>query len=479
MKSSAWCLALVLILPNFSLAANDTQSVPIAEVKKTVVLEGVAKDAYLWGYPLVRFERTKKLMTTTSGYGHAPLNHFFHATRPLTAQDRNVANPLPDTLYSSAFLDLRDQPLVLQTPKIKDRYYSLQVYDAFDTNLFIISSRTRGESPGKFFVTGPHYIGSTPVGFEHIRVPTNFAWINGRIEATSPDQVKSSYKLIRKYDLKPYAVYLRKQKLAKAPLLKAPMTAEMDPRLIANAGIGFFDELGVALRENEPADLNSAMMARFRNVNIGAGVRTSRFVTNPENRDSYTRAIAAAEIDMDRSIKKDLVARRNGWNYILSYDKNVLANPIMRAALSKIYFGQSNPVESVHPVTYIDADNIRLNGNTTYILRFAKGTLPPVGAFWSVAPYNARQKSLVANNLNRYAIGSYSKNLVYNPDGSLDIYISANEPRGMTQNWLPVPRSNFYVMMNMYNPTTDILQGKYFLPRVQRMNLSPVLSLNK
>lgn len=479
MKYQILLLALVCTLPSVTFAQKDTQSLPIVDVKKIVITESIAKDAYLWGYPLVRFERTKKLMTTTPGYGHAPLNHFFHANRLPTPQDTNVANPIPDSLYSSAFLDLREQPLVLETPRIKDRYYNLQFFDAFNNNIATVSSRTRGETGGKFFITGPHYVGETPTGFEHIRVATNFAWINGHIETQSPSEAKASYNLLRKYELKPYSVYLGKQRQAKAPPLKGKVLAALDPRYISSVGIGFFDELGIALRENEPANLDPAVMNRFNSANVGVGVRTSRFITTREVREAYTRAITAAELDIDSAVKKNLVVKRNGWNYVIPNNGNLKENNTLRAAMSKIYFGQSSPVESLHPVAYVDNQNTRLNGNSTYILRFAKGALPPVGALWSVTPYNLRQKNLVSNNLNRYAIASYSKNLNYNPDGSLDIYVSANEPRGFTQNWLPVPRGNFYVMMSMYNPTTDVIQGKYVLPRVQRVNLTPVISLNK
>lgn len=478
MKPMFLLLAFAVILPRLLLAANDSQSLPIVDVKKVVITEGIAKDAYLWGYPLVRFERTKRLMTTTPGYGHAPMNYFFHASRLPLPQDRDVSNPLPDSLYSSAFLDLREQPMVLEIPRIKDRFYSLQFFDAFTNSIAIVSSRTRGESAGKFFITGPNFIGGTPTGFEHIRSSTNFAWVNGRIEADDISGAKSAYKLIRKYELKPYNVYLGKQRMGKKPVLSAKMSPQMDPRRIANAGVGFYDELGTALRENEPTNLDSAKMNRFRTANIGTAMRTSGFTNTRELREAYVRAATAAELDMDRSVRKDLVSHRNGWNFVLS-NSDVKPSDTLRAAMSKYYFGQSNPLESLHPVTYVDTNNVRLNGNSSYVLRFAKDKLPPIGAFWSIAPYNTRERSLIDNNLKRFSLGSYSKNLSYNPDGSLDIYISSNEPRGRTANWLPVPRGSFYVMMNLYNPTNDVIQGNYNLPRIQRMNLTPFISLNK
>jgi hypothetical protein len=478
MKQLLLSLAFVFTLPSLGHSAPALRTAPALDIKKIVMTEEIAKDAYLWGYPLVRFERTKQLMTKTPGFGHAPLNNFFHTSRLPSPKDREISTPLPDSLYSSAFLDLRNQPMVLQTPKIKDRFYSLQIMDAYTDSIAFISSRTRGEVAGKFFITGPHYIGATPAGFEHIRSATNFVWIGGHIAAASPSQEKSAYRIIRKYDLRPYNVYLGREKLQKAPRLTAKANPAFDPRRVASAGIGYYNELGIALRENEPSNLNPALMARFRTIDVGPGLRTSRRGNVREVREAYERAVASGEIEIDRIVKKDLISIRNGWTYTIRSNE-IASNYPSRAALSKVYFGESNAAEAIHPVTYVDSNNARLNGNSTYILRFAKEKMPPVGAFWSVAAYNIRGNNFAENSLKRYALGSYSKDLTLNPDGSIDIYISANEPTGHTSNWLPSPRGSFYVMMNMYNPTNDVINGKYILPRPQKLTTTPILSLNK
>ncbi|MGZ3794894.1 MAG: DUF1254 domain-containing protein [Pseudobdellovibrionaceae bacterium] len=475
MRQLILVLVSIFALPSLGLSVPNpppSSSTPI-DIKKIVLTEEIAKDAYLWGYPLVRFARTKKLLTTTPGFGHAPLNTFFHADHLPTPDEREISTPLPDTLYSSAILDLRNQAMVLQTPKIRDRFYSLQVMDAFANNLTFISSRTRGEAAGKFFITGPHYIGATPPGFEHIHSSTNFVWIVGHIAADSPSQVKSAYNYIRKYNLRPYNVYLGKEKLPKPLPLTAKVSSVNDPRKLADAGIYYFNELGIALQENDPANLDAPLMERFRTINVGYSLITSEFVSTREMREAYERAIASGEMEMDRIIKKDLIKNRNGWNYVLTSGEfnNYSA---VRAALSKAYFGESSPIESIHPVAYSDYNHVRLNGNFTYIIHFAKDKMPPAGAFWSLSSYKARERSLVKNNLNRYALGSYSKNMTFNSDGSLDIYISANEPSGHLQNWLPAPRGNFYVMMSIYNPTDDVITGKYTLPSVQRMTSFPI-----
>jgi len=478
MKQLLSVLAIVFIFPLIGFSAPPREAMPPLDVKTIVLTENIAKEAYIWGYPFVKFERTKKLLTTTPGFGHAPINTFFHADRLPTAQDRGMANPIPDTLYSSAFLDLRQQPMVFQIPKISDRYYSVQFMDANSNIVGLVSSRTRGAAAGKFFITGPHFIGSTPEGFEHIRSSTNFVWVKGHLSADSPTQVRAANLLLKKYELRTYSAFTSKEKPAKPVALTGRATVADDPRRISAAGVGFFDELGEALRVNEPSNLEPAVMDRFRSIDVAADVKTSRKAISRELREAYIRAIASGEIEIDQTIRKELVVRKNGWNYITRGD-DFAKNYSLRAAMSKIYFGETNSAEAIHPVAYFDRDNSRLNGNSTYILHFAKEKIPPAAAFWSIVSYHSKEKTLVGNNLNRYSLGSYSKDLLLNPDGSLDLYISANEPTGHTSNWLPAPRGNFYVMMNLYNPTTDVISGKYTLPGIQKITLSPILSLNK
>jgi len=477
LKSSLNTLARALCFFSFfsSHSVFAAEGSPPIDIKTIVKTEDRAKEAYLWGYPYVKFERTKKLMTTTPGYGHAPLNSFFHARRSAQPGEKGLSNPLPDTLFSSAFVDLRQQPLVLSLPKISDRYFSLQFMDASGSNVALLSSRTHGESPGRFFITGPHFIGTTPLGFQHIHSTTNFLWIIGHIAAVTPDQVRKATALLNKYELQPYDVYIGKTKPAKVPRLKGTYTQDMDPRKISEAGVQFYDELGQALQENEPSNLDSALISRFRSIEVGSGLKTSAKTTLRELREAYERAIAAAEMELDKTVKNEILAKQQGWSYVLRPD-DFGKNYALRAAVSKVYFAEPASVEALHPVTSTDRNGVRLNGNNTYLLRFEKGQTPPARSFWSLVPYNLQSKSLVQNNLNRYSLGSYSKDLAPNADGSIDIYLSANEPQGHTTNWLPTPRGNFYVMLNIYQPGPEIFDGKYLLPRPQKITFTRSLS---
>ena len=85
----------------------------------------IAEDAYIFGFPLVMMELTKLKMSNVAeaGPANAPINQFSHWPKFPSADFRDVVRPNADTLYSMAWLDLSDEPLVLHVPDTDDRYY--------------------------------------------------------------------------------------------------------------------------------------------------------------------------------------------------------------------------------------------------------------------------------------------------------------------------------------------------------------------
>ena len=126
------------------------------------------------------------------------------------------------------------------------------------------------------------------------------------------------------------------------------------------------------------------------------------------------------------------------------------------------------PQDAIYPLTYIYIDGNALNGANNYMIHFPEGQIPPVNAFWSLTMYNMEQ-FFVENPIDRYTIGDRSE-LVYNDDGSLDIYIQHEAPDGKESNWLPAPDDDFNVMMRLYWPSQVIIYGVCELPELQKIS---------
>ena len=111
-----------------------------------------------------------------------------------------------------------------------------------------------------------------------------------------------------------------------------------------------------------------------------------------------------------------------------------------------------------------------LSGSHRYRLHFTPAELPPVNAFWSITAYGS-DNFLIDNRLRRYAIGDRDP-LVYNPDGSLDVWIQADEPAaGKSSNWLPVKVGQpFLLNARLYWPKPAALNGVWGMPAVERVD---------
>src|SRR5216117_235014 len=127
----------------------------------------IAKEAYIYGFPLVDNYRIQYgyFVDRQNPEFKAPWNQIVNIPRVYTPADTAVQSPNSDTPYSWLGLDLRAEPVVLTVPPIeKDRYFSVQLMDAYTFNFDYMGSRTTGNDGGSFLVAGPGWKGETPKG---------------------------------------------------------------------------------------------------------------------------------------------------------------------------------------------------------------------------------------------------------------------------------------------------------------------------
>ena len=141
----------------------------------------------------------------------------------------------------------------------------------------------------------------------------------------------------------------------------------------------------------------------------------------------------------------------------------------MGAAVLGIYGNTKE--EAIYPAYYVDGDKQKLDGSHRYTLRFAKGQLPPVNSFWSLTMYDQPASLLVHNPINRYLLNSTMlSEFQMDDDGGLTLYIQNESPgKDKEANWLPAPKGPFSVIMRLYWPKAEAVEGQWKQPPLMRV----------
>src|SRR5262245_12422588 len=166
----------------------------------------IATEAYVYGYPLVTMEFTRRVMTNvaTPQGTHAPMGQFLRMREYPNAKFRDVTAPNADTLYSTAWLDLNAEPFILSLPDMGDRYFLMPMLSGWTDVFAVPGTRTTGNRAQVFAITGPNWSGALPDGVKELKSPTNMVWILGRTYCTgTPEDYKACHAVMDKYDLRP------------------------------------------------------------------------------------------------------------------------------------------------------------------------------------------------------------------------------------------------------------------------------------
>ena len=100
---------------------------------------------------------------------------------------------------------------------------------------------------------------------------------------------------------------------------------------------------------------------------------------------------------------------------------------LSRTAMARANIFVNTPAETTYFYQDLDQSGERLDGSNSYTVTFPAGALPPVQGFWSLTLYN-QHHFFHPNDLERYSLGTKSKHLYYNDDGSLTLTASAAPP---------------------------------------------------
>lgn len=426
----------------------------------------LGSEAYIYGYPLVLMDVTRESMSESTK-GASKMNKFSHVRAFPTPETTAVVSPNSDTLYSTAWLDLSQEPLVLSVPAMGDRYFLLPILDAWTNVVSSPGSRTTGGAQQNFALVGPNWKGDLPEGVQKIDVPTNTAWIIGRILTTGPSDFAAVNALQDQLKLIPLSAWgtafspeILSENTSSAGMSPVEQVQEMDAQ-------SFFTRLNSLLIENPPRSSDKPLLDRMASIGVGAQKGFSPIP--PAQMQILEESLADGRKKLESALNKIPDAtNKDGWQtvYNLGDYKN---DYFKRAVTALVGLGANLSADAIYPMARVDSMNRPFSGEHSYVLHFDKDELPPVDGFWSITMYNDKQ-FFVENPLNRYKIGQLDS-LKYNADGSLDIFIQATSPGAEKEtNWLPAPAAGFNLIMRLYWPRQEILDGTWLPVGVKRVD---------
>ncbi|MCX5513893.1 hypothetical protein C3941_23075 [Kaistia algarum] len=460
-----------------ALAAARTTSAlafdgPIRDIVEDSDAFRAASAAYVFGYPLVTMELTRRVITNSATVEgtRGPMGTLIKLRSYPDASFRDVTAPNADTLYTTAFLDVGDEPWVVSIPDMKGRYFLLPFLSGWTDVFQVPGSRTTGTGAQTFLVTGPGWSGTVPDGMTQLKSPTSMVWMLGRIYCTgTPEDYAEVHALQDQFKLYPLSAegkdYMPPPgKVDPSIDMKTPVRDQVNALGTAE----YFSLLAELMKRNPPAAADAPALETFKEIGLVPGQAYDAKALD-KRWDKRLPSLSFDRIMLHFEDSHGDIQNVNGWGYTTKaglYGTNYL----QRALVTAIGLGANRPQDAVYPTSLKDDHHRHYDGASQYVLRFPAGQLPPVKGFWSLTMYDEAM-FFIANPLNRYSM-SVRTNPVYEADGSLVIYIQNESPGSAKEaNWLPAPKGRFNLMLRLYWPDENnpsIIDGSWVIPAVTK-----------
>lgn len=450
-----------------SSAINDTR-------QSEAAFKALARDVYLYAYPLVIMDLTMRQATNVpdaeSAPRRAPVNQFAHYREYPGAEAKEVVRFNFDTLYSFAWIDTSKEPMILTLPDGKGRYFLAPMLDMWTDVFAVPGTRTTEGKPGHYAITAPGWRGALPEGVEQIQAPTSMAWLMTRILTNGPADYANVHQFQNGLKLTPLSHWGKNY----TPPADQPVSQEIDnetpPLQQINAldGVQLLSRFAELMKTYPPHADDYPILHRMRALGLepGKDFDTSRF--SPAQLQTLRAIAKQSQKELYEVVSTASIGKvKNGWNWtdnLGAYGTDYRR----RATVALAGLGANLPEDAIYPNSFVDADGKPYSGQNAYVMRFEAGQLPPAEAFWSLTMYD-HEGFQVSNPIHRFAVGSYD-DFKYGADGSLELYLQHDSPgQDKERNWLPAPKGNFQIMLRLYSPKPEVLSGAWAPPAVKQV----------
>lgn len=381
---------------------------------------------------------------------------------PALSVEEGYVTPNVNVIYGFGFMDLRQEPIILQAPDSNNRYYMVEIVDMWTNAFAYVGGKSTGYKGGKFALVGPGWQGELPADVKRIDCPTPWVLLQPRVHVYVNGQVDMAG---AKQVLNNITTTGLAQFLGKTPLppetYNYPAPEPVDPKLPVSVmlykdPLQFWELLMVAMNENPPPkDQITALLPMFSSLGIEYG--------KPWDRSKLTPGVLDVMAEASKNVGKILSTLPFGTFY-----KGAFVPPATignsgndyktRAIVTRVGLTANTPFESVYWLYSQDSEGKMLTGANNYTITFKEEIPYYEPGFWSLTMYDSTNNYTVENPINRYMLGSDSKDLKKNADGSFTIYIQKDSPgKDKESNWLPSPAGMFYLIPRSYAPKPETI----------------------
>ncbi|MBU8974680.1 DUF1254 domain-containing protein [Lysobacter sp. MMG2] len=464
-----------LLLPAFLLPGCRRDAPDPAPASGTAVTatpeeaRKIARDAYVYGYPMVEMYRIIHAYSIDKANPlyRGPFNTLLNFDRVFTPDDTAIVTPNADTPYTLANLDLRREPVVLSVPQMDPkRYFVFQLIDLYTFNFDYIGSRATGSGGGHFLIAGPDWEGQPPPGIDKvIRSETQLVMIGGRTQLFGADDMANVRRIQAGYQLRTLSAFTATTPPQPPP--KIQWIAPLSPQETRTSP-EFFNQLAFLLQFAPVHPSEQHLRDGFARIGVVPGGTIDIAALAPAVR----QALADGMADGQKQIDSRRAAATGRADQMFGTREELNNDYIARATAAQVGIGGNSRAEAIYRRYEMDSNDELLDGSRNrYVLRFAKGQLPPVNAFWSVTAYTLPQQLLVRNPKERYLIGSTMlQDLKTDADGGITIHLQKDSPGpALESNWLPVPDGPFMLVLRSYWPQKAMLEYEWSAPKVERV----------
>ncbi len=454
-------LSILKVEPAFSLPKGITPA-EIQPWKEWTY--SLALQAATWGAPLVTMYALRYSDSLSPNAKGSPntIWHMENIVTPELSKQAHYVTPNVNVIYGFGFMDLHQEPIIVEVPDSHNRYYMVQVVDMWTNAFAYLGGKASDFKKGKYALVGPGWEGDLPPEVKRVDCPTPWVllqprvhiYVDGKLDLEGAKTILNAITTtgIAKYTGKPSP---------ETPQYNYPAPHPSNPDLSVSTlsfkdPLEFWELLVEAMNENPPPDDQiSALLPMFKPLGIELG--------KPWDRTKVPKLVALVMEHTAEKIGNVLSHLPLDTTYQgASFPPMTIGNPKTdyrtRAVVARIGLTANIPEEAVYWIYLHDKDKDLLTGKKKYIMNFKEGIPYYEPGFWSITMYDAKTNYTINNPINRYMLGSDTPELKKNKDGSFTIYIQKDSPgKDKESNWLPCPSGPFYLIPRSYLPKPEAI----------------------